>query len=1217
MELLLKRYLTPFLFLIFFTSVSFGQSQPYLSAPVHGSTWETATPTLYWWYLPSPYVLGPYEYSVQLSTNYYDFSEPNLLINTTVITNYGAGSYTVGNSAGLIQGVTYHWRVGVNGNYSAVWSFSPYTSGGVVTYTIHSYAETHGSISPSGTLTLARGADQTFSIVPDAGYNIEDVLVDDVSVGAVSSYTFENITSSHTISASFTYIPVYDTTFVSILGSDADGNGSREKPYRSIQRGLDKSKPGHFVYVFNGVYEEDLVLTKPIKIIGEVKPSTRSFLIETNDVTLKNFKVTQSSPGPGIQKKGIESYYHRDKLTIENVDVYSNAEFGLLLENIDSVEVKDCNFYSNYMGGIAIFYCNHLSFSNIGLNDNLRGFAAYHSNYITIDNLNSWNNGKAYPDYHPDENGITFQLCNDIVMNSVITWNNDEQGIKFEDCSRIEMNIVSSRENKTDGIVFIESDQIYFNTGISFKNGYTADDNGIEVIACDNIHFSDVAVNENSNNGILFDLYYKGVYKWNPSIPIPNPLPDTCLLPTTNISLANVSARSNGKHGLFGLHVSNINITNPDFSGNIESGLELDAAQNIGIIDGTFDGNKNGIVLGPTVNVHKIAQKLSSDEVAGFSLVGNGSISNNLENGILIVTEPYPGNPDSSSVVTGALFYGAFNVFNNGVAGLNMSGRIKFPVFSGLYFKSTTSLGVLITDLSASENVEGVKINDCYFEGYANAGTRYAIALWDGTSGSSQEVNATNNIFVGATSDTYVGNRIFDKNDNPLLGLVTFTGWTNGNPSIIIGSASAYTGTYVTIPVLLDISAVPLEFTQLSGKITFDEHKIRYKDYSIGTGTIFNNANWATQFRHTNTNELEFISMGFSDSKINYSGVLFTITFEVAAETDGSAAVEGLASDWIHNGAIPLIIYNGTITYTSNMNISILKGDANLNGEVEDGDCRSIVNHMGGLTLSGQAYLNANVNKDNRVDVLDAADILFYIYNHVWPSTAGSALGELTFASASIDQEGLLRFPVTLYNCSNVRSVEVELTYDESKIDFRNFRQLLQGDGYYVEAKSIETGKTRLIFTSADNNSGTLVPAELYFNLKSGSNTAGLITSSYSVNGATAKNGPTYGASSVTDVETREEIPVSFDVEQNYPNPFNPSTTIKYSLPQATYVTVKIYDILGSLVNTIVNSEMPAGKHKVVWNGDNSFGAKVVSGPYFYQVISGNNIISKKMLLVK
>ena len=65
----------------------------------------------------------------------------------------------------------------------------------------------HGSIAPSGQVTVAPGADQTFTITPDAGYKVADVLVDGSSVGAVTSYTFRAVTAPHTIAASFAAAP--------------------------------------------------------------------------------------------------------------------------------------------------------------------------------------------------------------------------------------------------------------------------------------------------------------------------------------------------------------------------------------------------------------------------------------------------------------------------------------------------------------------------------------------------------------------------------------------------------------------------------------------------------------------------------------------------------------------------------------------------------------------------------------------------------------------------------------------------------------------------------------------------------------------------------------------------------------------------------------------------------------------------------------------------
>ncbi|MBU1101363.1 MAG: T9SS type A sorting domain-containing protein [Bacteroidetes bacterium] len=105
--------------------------------------------------------------------------------------------------------------------------------------------------------------------------------------------------------------------------------------------------------------------------------------------------------------------------------------------------------------------------------------------------------------------------------------------------------------------------------------------------------------------------------------------------------------------------------------------------------------------------------------------------------------------------------------------------------------------------------------------------------------------------------------------------------------------------------------------------------------------------------------------------------------------------------------------------------------------------------------------------------------------------------------------------------------------------------------------------------------------------------------------------------SSITDVEAVEELPTDFRLDQNYPNPFNPSTTIKYSIPNAEHVSIKVYDMLGCDVATLFNGQSQAGIHTVIWNGTDSNGDIVNSGVYFYRIVSGSNVAIKKMLLLK
>jgi glycosidase len=84
--------------------------------------------------------------------------------------------------------------------------------------------------------------------------------------------------------------------------------------------------------------------------------------------------------------------------------------------------------------------------------------------------------------------------------------------------------------------------------------------------------------------------------------------------------------------------------------------------------------------------------------------------------------------------------------------------------------------------------------------------------------------------------------------------------------------------------------------------------------------------------------------------------------------------------------------------------------------------------------------------------------------------------------------------------------------------------------------------------------------------------------------------------------EQAADIPVDYNLFQNYPNPFNPSTTIRYSIVEPGNVSIKIYDILGREIKTLVNEVKIAGTYSSTWNGDNNFGNKVSSGIYLYRM---------------
>ncbi len=95
------------------------------------------------------------------------------------------------------------------------------------------------------------------------------------------------------------------------------------------------------------------------------------------------------------------------------------------------------------------------------------------------------------------------------------------------------------------------------------------------------------------------------------------------------------------------------------------------------------------------------------------------------------------------------------------------------------------------------------------------------------------------------------------------------------------------------------------------------------------------------------------------------------------------------------------------------------------------------------------------------------------------------------------------------------------------------------------------------------------------------------------------------------------EIPKEFRLSQNYPNPFNPSTTMQFTLPEQSEVTLNIYNIMGQLVRTLVNRKLPVGSHSVVWDGQDERAMFVSSGLYISRLIAGDFVEQRKMLLVK
>ncbi len=98
------------------------------------------------------------------------------------------------------------------------------------------------------------------------------------------------------------------------------------------------------------------------------------------------------------------------------------------------------------------------------------------------------------------------------------------------------------------------------------------------------------------------------------------------------------------------------------------------------------------------------------------------------------------------------------------------------------------------------------------------------------------------------------------------------------------------------------------------------------------------------------------------------------------------------------------------------------------------------------------------------------------------------------------------------------------------------------------------------------------------------------------------------------DVKTN---PYEYALHENYPNPFNPITTLRYDISKDSFVSITVYDLLGNVVNNLVNTNQSSGHKSVQWNATDNLGQPVSAGVYLYTIEAGDFRHTKKMIFLK
>ncbi|NOY05030.1 MAG: T9SS type A sorting domain-containing protein [Chlorobi bacterium] len=154
------------------------------------------------------------------------------------------------------------------------------------------------------------------------------------------------------------------------------------------------------------------------------------------------------------------------------------------------------------------------------------------------------------------------------------------------------------------------------------------------------------------------------------------------------------------------------------------------------------------------------------------------------------------------------------------------------------------------------------------------------------------------------------------------------------------------------------------------------------------------------------------------------------------------------------------------------------------------------------------------------------------------------------------------------------------------------------------------------------SGTGGKVPANIRRDVVSLENTSDVIIGSAKIADMTVTTIHLNKGYNPPPVVESKPVPTDFALEQNYPNPFNPSTSIGYLLPVESHVTIKVYDLLGREVATLLNLTQPSGRYLTEWSAIDDFGNEVSSGIYIYRIeaqpVDGSTapfVASQKMVL--
>ena len=230
--------------------------------------------------------------------------------------------------------------------------------------------------------------------------------------------------------------------------------------------------------------------------------------------------------------------------------------------------------------------------------------------------------------------------------------------------------------------------------------------------------------------------------------------------------------------------------------------------------------------------------------------------------------------------------------------------------------------------------------------------------------------------------------------------------------------------------------------------------------------------------------------------------------------------------------------------------------------------------------------------------------------------------GQVQFADIAIDYTPIITLPIIISEPTFIKGMDIEIGYDEDifnplSITFNNSNKVVEN--YQTVSNLRSKNRTIKTVTWAIEEPQIVEGriGEVSFNWNNKNKSGKIWLKKFQVNDEPAVGGISVIGLSDNDVVDGVNIinglvPVELRLHQNYPNPFNPQTTIKWSMPLSSMVSLEVYNVQGQLVELLINGQLEAGIHEQIWDA-----TAYSSGIYFYRMTTNKKTLQKVMLLLK